>query len=384
MNNKELFFKQKIATILETTPEHIFLYWKGRVGLYALLKAMNIQEGDEVIVPAFTCVVVANAIKYLNAKPIYVDIDCQHFNAEFEEIKKKISPKTKVIICQNTFGLSVDVEKIADFAKEHHLYSIEDCTHGFGGFYNGQPNGSYCDAAFYSTQWNKPFSTGIGGFVMTTHPLLIAALSAQSSEMVTPSWKDNLSLKLQYFAKEYLMGSYFYWTLLKLYRWLSKNNLVQGSSSGIELIGTEKPARFFKKMSKTQISKGIKTIDQLPALMVLRKKNATIYTQYLQEHHKQYVPQSWQLNHSFLLYPLLVKDREKVLAIAKKEHILIGEWFSSPLHPIIGDLKPWDLELQDFPNATHIASHILNLPTDERDCAPILAFLDHIEAEVLE
>ena len=67
-------YKKEIAAHLNASPKQISLYWKGRVGLYALLKAMGIGKGDEVILPAFTCVVVPNAILYLGATPVYVDI----------------------------------------------------------------------------------------------------------------------------------------------------------------------------------------------------------------------------------------------------------------------------------------------------------------------
>jgi len=137
--------------------KEIFLYWKGRVALYTFLKALEVNEGDEVIIPGFTCVVVPNAIKYLGAKPVYIDITKKTFNPSFEQVKKAINDKTKIIIIQNTFGLSSDVEEITELAKEKKIFTIEDCTHGFGGFYNGKPNCSYCDAAFYSNQLNKPF-----------------------------------------------------------------------------------------------------------------------------------------------------------------------------------------------------------------------------------
>ena len=152
MSNLEYTYKKEIASYLNTSEQQIFLYWKGRVALYAILKAMGVGKDDEVILPAFTCVVVANAIIYLGAKPVYVDIDLQTYNARFEDIKKAVTNKTKAIICQNTFGLSSDIEEITKYAKEQTIFTIEDCTHGFGGYYNQKPNGSYCDAAFYSTQ----------------------------------------------------------------------------------------------------------------------------------------------------------------------------------------------------------------------------------------
>ena len=71
----EYQFKQQLASYLDTTADHIYLYYKGRVALYAILQAMQVGKGDEVILPAFTCVVVPNAIKYLGATPVYTDID---------------------------------------------------------------------------------------------------------------------------------------------------------------------------------------------------------------------------------------------------------------------------------------------------------------------
>ena len=158
-------FKAEIAKKLNANASQISLYWKGRVGFYALLKANGIGKGDEVIIPAFTCVVVPNAIIYLGAKPVYVDVNKDTFNTTLNHIKEKVTTKTKCIVIQNTFGLSSEIEEIVEFAKEKEIVTIEDCTHGFGGSYNGKPNGVFADASFFSTQWNKPFSTGIGGFV---------------------------------------------------------------------------------------------------------------------------------------------------------------------------------------------------------------------------
>ena len=176
-------YKTAIATYLNTSSEHIYLYYKGRVALYAILKAMQVQQGDEVIIPAFTCVVVPNAIKYLGATPVYVDIDPVTYNADMQCLKRAITEHTKVIICQNTFGLSSNVEEIQSLARSRQIYTIEDCTHGFGGTYHGKPNGSYCDAAFYSTQWNKPFSTGVGGFALVQNQMLQQRMTEVNNQL---------------------------------------------------------------------------------------------------------------------------------------------------------------------------------------------------------
>ncbi len=166
-------YKKALASILKCSEHNVFLYWKGRVALYAILKSLDLSEGDEVILPAFTCVVVPNAIIYAGLKPVYVDISPKTLNMDISLVKDAITDKTKVILCQNTFGLSSNIEEIILIAKKFNLITIEDCTHGFGGTYKGKPNGSFCDAAFFSSQWNKPFSTGIGGFLLVNNEKIL-------------------------------------------------------------------------------------------------------------------------------------------------------------------------------------------------------------------
>ena len=248
--NLQNSYKESLQKYLKS--ENLFLFWKGRVGLYAILKAMGIKQGDEVILPAYTCVVVPNAIIYLGATPIYVDILESTYNMDINQLEAAITDRTKVIICQNTYGLSSNLEQINSLAQQHKLYTIEDCTHGFGGFYQGKPNGQFCDAAFFSTQWNKPFSTGIGGFVTTKSAKIAANLQQLEKQQSTPSLKDNLSLKTLYFIKRYLINEITYWPLVKLYRLLSKYNLVLGSSSGGEISSTKMPDKFFKGFSSNK------------------------------------------------------------------------------------------------------------------------------------
>lgn len=90
MNKTKRRYKQLLSQYLKCDSEDIFLYWKGRVALYAILKAMGVQKGDEVIVQGYTCVVVANAILYLGAKPVYVDIDSNTYNMNLRKLTEAI------------------------------------------------------------------------------------------------------------------------------------------------------------------------------------------------------------------------------------------------------------------------------------------------------
>ena len=139
MNHRDKL-KEQIANFFSCDKENIILTWKGRVALYGILKALDLKEGDEIIIPSFTCVVVPNAIIYCKLKPVYVDIDSRTYNIDVSKIEEKITSRTKAILAQNTFGLSSDIDKIKEVAKKNNLFVLEDCTHGFGGSYKNKLN----------------------------------------------------------------------------------------------------------------------------------------------------------------------------------------------------------------------------------------------------
>ena len=378
-------YKQNIKTLLNNDATCLFLYWKGRVGLHALLKVMGVKAGDEVILPAYTCVVVPNAILYLGAKPVYVDVSTDSYNMDIEQVKSAITRQTKVIICQNTYGLSTDLEALQSLAQKHQLFTIEDCTHGFGGEYNGIPNGLSCDAAIYSTQWNKPFSTGVGGFVVSCNLELTKKLTLLNNELIPPSSDEIFKLKLLFFVKRYLINRYNYWPMIHFYRWLSHNTpLVVGSSSAGEINSTQKPDNYFKAFSEVQAKEGVKNISSLKKDINKRKENSKIYTDFLIKHNKNHVSKEWFVNHSFLKYPLLVKNRDQLMVLAEKNRIKLGEWFISPLHPVKGDLSAWEFETGKYPVAEYLSSHVVNLPTTGSDINKILLFLEKYSDFVID
>ena len=368
-------YKEKIASILKCSPDHVFLYWKGRVALYAILKAMGVSEGDEVIIPAFTCVVVPNAIIYLGAKPVYVDISSENYNTDINKLKDVITPRTKVIICQNTFGLSTDLEQVLQIAKQYESYTIEDCTHGFGGFYNGKPNGSYCDAAFYSTQWNKPFSTGIGGFLLVNNSTLIDKVKKLESKKIKPAFTDNIILAALLLFRRYFVKNYTHHYMIKLYRLLSKNNLIIGSTQGKEISEIRIPPKYFKDISSVQVKAGIRELNLLNKINSLRKRNAADYTQFLKANKKIFVSEKFFCNHLFLKYPILVNNRKLFFELARKEKITLGDWFNSPLYPVKKNLHLWGFSPDIYPESTNVSKKIVNLPTDIENNHKVLEFL---------
>lgn len=368
-------YKKAIASVLECSSNNVFLYWKGRVALFAILKAMGIGKNDEIILPGFTCVVVPNAIIYTGAKPVYVDITSEDYNMNFDLIEKAITNKTKVIICQNTFGLSSNIEQIVSLAKKYNLFTIEDCTHGFSGYYNGKPNGSYCDAAFYSTQWNKPFSTGIGGFLIVNNNNLLTKVNELEKLKKKSSFFEKAVLSSLLTFKNILLNKYTHWFLVNVYRIFSKKNIVVGSNQGQELSGTEMPEDYFKDISSVQVFAGLKNLKKLEHINELRKKNAKDYTDFLKNNNKTFVKEKYFKNHLFLKYPLIVKNREVFFELAQNQNITLGDWFLSPIHPIKKEFTKWDFEEKQFPVAVSLSKKMVNLPTDIPDNKKVIEFL---------
>jgi dTDP-4-amino-4,6-dideoxygalactose transaminase len=379
----QIEYKKAISSVLGCDDKRIFLYWKGRIALYAILKSLELKEDDEVIIPAFTCVVVPNAIIYAGLKPVFVDILPATYNMDVDLIESKITHRTKVIICQNTFGLSSGIEDIISIAKKYNLTTIEDCTHGFGGFYNGKPNGSYCDAAFYSTQWNKPFSTGIGGFLVVNNEIILSKLKSQETNKIKPEFFEKTILTLLIVFRKAFINNYTQSLLVKIYRFLSRYNLTVGSNRGEELNSTAMPIDYYKDISDVQINEGIKSLKNISQLNELRKKNAYEYTQYLKSKNKNHVEENTFANHIFLKYPLLVKNRDVFFELAEKYNITLGDWFLSPLHPVRTQLDKWGLIKNNYPVSSSIAEKIVNLPTDILDTSGVIRFLEK-ELDLIE
>lgn len=115
--------------------KHVITCGNGTDALQIALMALDLEPGDEVIVPAFTYVASAEVIALLKLKPVMVDVDYATFNVTAGNLEKALSPKTRAIIPVHLFGQSCDMEPIMQFAREHSLFVIEDNAQALGASY---------------------------------------------------------------------------------------------------------------------------------------------------------------------------------------------------------------------------------------------------------
>lgn len=159
--------------------------------LHLSLMAMDIKEGDEVIVPSLTFVATANCVRYVGATPIFADItSLDDLTISVKDIENKIGPKTKAIIPMHFAGYPADMDKIMVLAKNHNLKVIEDACHGPLSEYNGRKLGSIGDVGCFSFFSNKNISTGEGGIIITDNDEIAEKLKLlRSHGMTTMSYQ---------------------------------------------------------------------------------------------------------------------------------------------------------------------------------------------------
>lgn len=343
-----------------------FLFFKGRVALYAVLKAIGVQPGDEVILPGFTCVVVPNAIIYLGAKPVYIDIDVRTYNINPLKIEEGITKRTKAIIAQHTYGIPAEMDPIMEIARRYNLHIIEDSCHSIGSKYKEREVGTFGDAAFFSSQWSKPVTTGLGGWAIINNREIRDNLEKDYHEFREPSKREVFILRLQYLFNSALLSPSLFWTAQYLYRASSRVGIAIGSSSEEELKCIVMPADYKKRMASSQKKILERRLKDIYNIIEHRRWVTLQYERLLQNIGMIPLKLDEGYDPIFLRYPLLVKDKKRLLEEAKKNRIEIGDWFVSPLHPIEGDLSLWGYDKGICPVAESISRKILNLPVHKK------------------
>jgi perosamine synthetase len=185
------------------TPDAIAVS-SGTAGLHLCMKALGIGEGDEVIVPSFTFIAAANAIRYERAQPVFVDIDAESLNMSPASIEQAITSRTRAILVVHTFGRPAEMAAIMDIASRHHLLVIEDACEAIGATYQGSKAGSFGDAAVFAFYPNKQITTGEGGMVVTRRPELAVRIRALRNQgrYDSADWLQHAELGYNYRLSE--------------------------------------------------------------------------------------------------------------------------------------------------------------------------------------
>lgn len=351
-------FKNKIEA------KYALSFGKGRMALFAIIKALDVKQGDEILVPAYTCIVVPNSIIYNKAVPVYVDINKETFNIDVNDLRKKISKKTKAIILQHTYGSPAEVDKIIEIAKQNNLYVIEDCAHSLGSKYNGRYTGNFGDASFFSFEKTKVITTGMGGMAVTNSKEIYEKLRKIQQETKYPSKKFIKSVLRDMNKAIYLSPSFY---LLGEALMIFSNKIRKyPESTPIEEFSTKKPEDYPFRLSNSLAKIGLSQLKKLDKINNRRKDIASVYNKELKAlgfKTQKIIDNSISV---YLRYPLLIEDKKKVIKYFDKNQVILGEWFKSPIHPKMSNLRENYYKKGSCQRAEDVCSKIINLPDNPK------------------
>lgn len=295
----------------------------GTSALHSSLIAHEISKDDEVIVPSFSFISTANSVMFVDAKPVFSDIEEETFGIDPKLLEKKITKKTKAILPMDYGGMSCKIFELKKIANENNLLLIEDAAECLGSSVKGKKTGSVADTSIFSFCGNKVLTTGEGGAIVTN-----------SKEI---------------FEKIKLIRSHG--------RTDSKNYFENSSQPNYLNLG------YNWRMSTITATLGISQLQKLDKIIKMRQNNAAYISERLQKINQLKVPLiPKDYNHIFQMYTIRLKDnkiRESLKKFLHEKKIFAKVYFD-PIHLTKFYLERFpDLNLEV---TSRVSQEILTLP----------------------
>jgi perosamine synthetase len=173
--------------------QHAVAVSSGTAGLHLALLTLGIGPGDEVVIPSFTFIAVANAVVQVGATPVFAEIDPGTLNLDPVAVSQAITPRTRALIVVHTFGVPAQMDAILQIARRSSIFLIEDACEAIGATFNGQPVASFGDLAVFGFYPNKQITTGEGGAVLARDPAHADRLRSLRNQGRQPNgdWLDH-------------------------------------------------------------------------------------------------------------------------------------------------------------------------------------------------
>ena len=178
-------FEREFADYCQSTTS--LAVCNGTVALHLALMGLDVRPGDEVLVPSLTYVATANAVRYVGAEPVFIDVDPETWCIDPDKLEAAITRRTRGIIPVHLLGHPADMDRINRVADVHGLWVIEDAAEALGAKYKGQPVGSLSHCATFSFFGNKVITSGEGGAITLSDERLATRLRALRGQGMDPN-----------------------------------------------------------------------------------------------------------------------------------------------------------------------------------------------------
>ncbi len=361
----------------------------GRSSLMAILSALGVEKGGEVLLQAFTCNAAANPIIWAGLVPIYVDCDKDSFNIDGNDLERKIGPNSRVLMVQHTFGLPADMDEIRAICERHRLILIEDCAHSLGAEYRGQKVGTFGKAGFFSFGRDKIISSVWGGVVVTNDDKIAREVIGFRDGIKYPS--------LLWIKKQLLHPILMNYIVLPLYNILDLGKIFLVLSQWLGLLSKavhkkekkgKNPGFFPEKMPNALAILAINQFKKLSRFNTHRKELADYYSKELKNTSFETPVDSPERKNVFLRYTVKHKNAHEIIYQAwHRQNILVGDWYTNPVIPSDTNLESVKYTLGSCQTVERLSKTTLNLPThiniSKNDAQRIVDFLVKIDRDLV-
>jgi len=358
--------------------KYAFSFNSGRSALLAILKALDLKKGEEVLAQAFTCNAAVNPIIWSGLKPVYLDCDEDTFNIDSKDLFKKITPKSKVVMIQHTFGKPAEINEILEICQKNNLILIEDCAHALGAEYNGQKVGVFGKAGFFSFSRDKVISSIYGGMAVTNDSLLGERIRQAQDKFGYPSFF--------WVFQQLLHPILVNWIVLPIYNFLDLGKIFLILSQWFHILSKavhwkekrgERPAYFPKRLPNGLALLVLNQFKKLDKFNNHRKEIANFYYENLRN--SSFVLPKKD-NSIFLRFTVKHPKAHEIIWDAwHKQNILLGDWYTGPIAPDDTNLEKMSYKMGICPRAEKLSKITLNLPThiniSKKQCQKIIDFL---------
>ncbi len=345
-------------------PGHfVSLASSGRQALYDTLRALDIGEGDAVVVQAFTCIAVPEPVLWAGATPIYADIREGTYNIDPEDVRKKITDKTKAIIVQHTFGIPGPIEEIIRLAKERNIFVIEDCAHALPASLHGKPLGTFGDAAILSFGRDKCISSIFGGAVITRQQRLTEKIAAiQKARPLPPkTWVAQQLVHPVFF--QHALPWYFAAGIGKAALVCAQRIGLLSRAVAMEERKNDRPPHIGYAYSPALALLLIEQLKHLEAIALRRREIVDRYRKEITSADALLPSFDPESSPAWLRFPLQVPHAREMLLDARTQDMLLGDWYDAPLVPASADYRIFQYRMGMCPQAERACRRVINLPT---------------------
>lgn len=343
--------------------QHALAFPYGRSALWACFKALGIEQA-EIIMPAYTCVVVAHAIVLSGNVPRFVDCTLHDYNMDLDQVAAVINERTRAIVATHLFGYPLDVKRLnaivsaAEARYGHKIWIIQDCAHAFGARWQGQLVCNAGDVALFGLNISKLITAIFGGMLTTNDAELAGRLRAWRDEhFCCPGLTKDVQRRL------YALAVYpaFRGGLYGLVHWLQEQTPILNRFTRAYHLDEKIhfPPDYLDQVVSVEAQVGLAQLRKYQQIVQKRQETAHYYTEHLRD------AVDWELpplveGATYSHYVVRVTDRERLIKVLQHRGIQLGRLIEYSV-PHIHAYERYAQE-QDFPNSRWCSQSMINLP----------------------